>query len=149
MVLEELFHATFAVFVSDVLEDGAEAFFGALINHLLSDGIVKHGLAAHGRVLNDFKRILGITMLNQEPSKILSSSFIFLNELHELAHDGTAEGSLAFFVRLGGQGLVVFRVSTPNSLDCHRREGSRFLRNSRLPGIFSRRFFKFILCGLL
>ena len=138
MVLEELFHAAFAVFVSDVLEDGAEAFFGALINHLLSDGIVKHGLAAHGRVLNDFKRILGITMLNQEPSKILSSSFIFLNELHELAHDGTAEGGLAFFVSLGGQGLIVLRVSTPHSLHCHRWEGSRFLRNSRLSGIFSR-----------
>lgn len=138
MVLEELFHAAFAVFVSDVLEDGAEAFFGALINHLLSDGIVKHGLAAHGRVLNDFKRILGITMLNQELSKILSNSFIFLNELHELAHYCTAEGGLAFFVGLGGQGLVVFRVSTPNSLHCHRREGSRFLRNSRLQGIFPR-----------
>jgi hypothetical protein len=48
VVLEELFHAGFTVFVSDVLEDCAEAFFGVLINHLLSDGIVKHGLAAHG-----------------------------------------------------------------------------------------------------
>ena len=141
MVLEELFHAAFAVFVSDVLEDGAEAFFGALINRLLSDSIMKHSLAAHGRVLNDFKRILGITMLNQEPSKTLSSSFIFLNELHELAHDGTAEGGLAFFVSLGGQGLIALRVSTPYSLHCHRREGSRFLRNSRLPGILSRLFF--------
>ena len=138
MVLEELFHAAFAVFVSDVLEDGAEAFFGALINHLLSDGIMKHGLAAQGRVLYDFKRILGIAMLNQELSKTLSSSIIFLDELHELAHDGTAEGRLAFFVSLGGQGLIVLRVSTPYSLYCHRREGSRFLRSSRLSGIFSR-----------
>jgi hypothetical protein len=48
VVLEELFHAGFAVFVSDVLEDGAEAFFGVLIHHLLSDRIMKHGLAAHG-----------------------------------------------------------------------------------------------------
>jgi hypothetical protein len=63
VVLEELFHAGFAVFVSDVLEDGAEAFFGVLIHHLLSDRIMKHGLAAHGRMLYDFKRIFGIAML--------------------------------------------------------------------------------------
>ena len=64
MILEELFHARFVVFVSDVLENGAESFLGALIHQLLSDGIMKHGLAAHGRMLNDFERILGVAMLN-------------------------------------------------------------------------------------
>jgi hypothetical protein len=64
VILEELFHAAFTVFVANVLEYCHEAFLGLLINRLLPDGIMKHGLAAHRRVLYDLKRILGIPMLN-------------------------------------------------------------------------------------